>query len=195
MYIGHVGKHDDFLKKLESYTDLYDEDLVFVCDGAPWIWKWIVASYPQAIQILDYYHALQHLLAFALIFFKSQEDKDNWIEQQEALLWEDKVELVIENIEDLEVKSSKASESKSKLINYFKNNKERMRYGTYKSKGLLVGSGPIESAHRTVIQKRLKLSGQRWTKQGAQNILDLRTTNLSGHWNKVIQLIDGKKVA
>lgn len=195
VYIGHVGKHDEFLKKFEPYTDLYDEDLVFVCDGAPWIWNWIVANYPKAIQILDYYHALQHMLAFAIIFFKSATEKEVWIDQQKALLWEDKVEQVIENMEDLEVKSAKAIESRRKLINYFNNNKERMRYGTFKAKGLLVGSGPIEAAHRTVIQKRLKLSGQRWTIQGAQNILDLRATNLSGHWNKVVQLVDGKMAA
>ncbi|MEM6964434.1 MAG: hypothetical protein AAF573_06690 [Bacteroidota bacterium] len=164
VYIGHVGKHVDFLKKFELYTDQYDEDLVFVCDGAPWIWNWIVANYPKAIQILDYYHALQHLLAFALIFFKSAMAKDKWVEQQKALLWADKVEQVIENVEVLQVKSTKAKESKRKLVNYFNNNKERMRYGTFKSKGLLVGSGPIEAAHRTVIQKRLKLSGQRWTR-------------------------------
>jgi len=195
LYVGHVGKHDEFLKKLEPYTDSFDEDLVFVCDGAPWIWNWIVANYPKASQILDYYHALQHLLAFALIFFKSREAKEDWIEQQETLLWEDKVEQVINNIEILEVKSSKAIKSKNKLINYFNNNKERMRYGSFKQKGLLVGSGPIESAHKTVIQKRLKLSGQRWTMQGAQNILDLRTTNLSDNWHKVVKLVDGKKAA
>src|SRR5690606_19960480 len=67
-----------------------------------------------------------------------------------------------------------AKEKLSSLLSYYKNNKKRMLYGTYKKQGYLVGSGPIESANRNVIQKRLKLSGQRWTEQGAQHIACLR---------------------
>lgn len=52
----------------------------------------------------------------------------------------------------------------------------------------LIGSGTIESAHRTVIQKRMKQSGQRWSVRGAQNMLQLRTTRKSGHWSKIIAL-------
>ena len=70
-----------------------------------------------------------------------------------------------------------------------------MGYSSFRKKGLLVGSGPVESANRTVIQKRMKLSGQRWTIDGVQNILDLRIAHLNGIWDKIIQLIDGKLVA
>ena len=51
IYVGHLGKHDEFIEKLSYYTDQYDKHLVFVCDGATWIWNWIVANYPKAIQI------------------------------------------------------------------------------------------------------------------------------------------------
>jgi len=61
--------------------------------------------------------------------------------------------------------------------------------------GYLVGSEPIESANRTVIQKRMKLSGQRWTKEGAQKILDLRIAYLNNKWDKVIQSVNGKLAA
>jgi hypothetical protein len=53
----------------------------------------------------------------------------------------------------------------------------------------LIGSGAIESAHRTVVQKRLKLSGQRWTKRGAQSMLNLRVTHMNGQWDKVVKLV------
>lgn len=53
----------------------------------------------------------------------------------------------------------------------------------------IIGSGAIESAHRTVVQKRLKLSGQRWSKKGAQNMLNLRVTQMNGQWNKVVKLV------
>ena len=65
-----------------------------------------------------------------------------------------------------------------------------MKYKTYKARGLLIGSGPIESAHRTVIQKRLKQSGQRWTHQGAQYVANLRVANMNDNWNQVIDLIN-----
>ena len=64
-----------------------------------------------------------------------------------------------------------------------------MLYKTYLDKGYKIGSGAIESAHRTVIQKRLKQSGQRWTLKGAQNIIDLRLMNMNQQWNNVIDLI------
>jgi len=64
-----------------------------------------------------------------------------------------------------------------------------MKYGTSKKKGWLVGSGAVESAHRTVIQKRMKLSGQRWTLNGAQQILNLRVAHKNENWEQVVQLI------
>lgn len=195
IYVGHIGKHDKFLEKLQFYTDQYDNDLVFVCDGATWIWNWIMANYPKAIQILDYYHAVQHLLVFANSYFKEKQKKEEWVEKQKDLLWEDKVEQIIKQIEELKPSSKKSKEEQRKLINYYTKNKERMQYGSFRKKGLLVGSGPIESANRTVIQKRMKLSGQRWTIEGGQNILDLRIAHLNGNWNKIIQLIDGKLAA
>jgi hypothetical protein len=66
-----------------------------------------------------------------------------------------------------------------KIITYYQNNQTRMLYGTYKAKGLMIGSGPIESAHRNIIQKRLKLSGQRWGKSGVQQIANLRVAHKS----------------
>ncbi len=60
-----------------------------------------------------------------------------------------------------------------------------MNYPEYQSKGYMIGSGAIESAHRTVIQRRMKLSGQRWSVKGAQNMLNLRCLAMSGHWNLI----------
>ena len=87
-------------------------------------------------------------------------------------------------------KKENIENSKYKLLQYYQTNKDRMDYKRYRNIGAgIIGSGAIESAHRTVIQKRMKLSGQRWTKKRAQNMLALRCTTLSENWNKVIQLI------
>ena len=60
---------------------------------------------------------------------------------------------------------------------------------------MLIGSGAIEAAHRDVIQKRLKLSGQRWTIKGAQQIINLRTYKKSNNWKQIKELIINQKIA
>jgi hypothetical protein len=75
------------------------------------------------------------------------------------------------------------------LVTYLQNNKNRINYGHYKEQGLLFGSGAIESANRDIIQKRMKLSGQRWTLSGAQQMLNLRVCYKSGHSRKLYELI------
>ena len=75
-------------------------------------------------------------------------------------------------------------------MNYYTANQNRMNYKKYQTIGVgLIGSGAIESAHRTVIQKRLKLSGQRWSMQGARHMLKLRTIKMNNNWDKVIRLV------
>jgi len=85
--------------------------------------------------------------------------------------------------------SSKRTNTK-KIVDYYTANQNRMDYKRYLTIGCgIIGSGAIESAHRTVVQKRLKLSGQRWTKTGAQNMLQLRVTKMNNQWNKVVKLV------
>ena len=77
-----------------------------------------------------------------------------------------------------------------KVLDYYAANQDRMDYKKYQQIGCgIIGSGAIESAHRTLVQKRLKLSGQRWSKKGAQNMLNLRVTHMNGKWDKVVKLV------
>ncbi len=86
-----------------------------------------------------------------------------------------------------QLKSSK-KEAK-KLIEYYQANINRMNYKEYMNIGCgIIGSGAIESAHRKVIQKRMKQSGQRWSKQGAQNMLNLRVVSCNQQWEKIVAL-------
>lgn len=192
LYVAHLGNHREFLKKMEYHVDTMSE-VIFIADGAPWIWKWIETMYPEATQILDFYHAKEHLCQWAEIAFAKAEDKDRWIDCQSLLLLNDKVEEVIKNIGKRPAFSNIAKEKKQSLINYFTTHKERMKYRTFRSQGLMIGSGPIEAAHKHVIQQRMKLSGQRWTKKGAQQIANLRVTYRSNNWIDIIDLV--KKAA
>ena len=85
-----------------------------------------------------------------------------------------KIEMVIDGLKKLPDKNKKISELKISLINYYQTNLKRMKYKTFIDKNLRIGSGAIEAAHRDILQQRLKLSGQRWTKKGIQKIANLR---------------------
>jgi len=195
-YVGHFGSSVDFCKKaggvIDAYGDLKNR-LVFINDGATWIREWIADHYPLAVSVLDFYHALEYLYEFAgQAFLGDPLQKDKWCDLQKELLLASEVETVIDHIS-----STKASEKdKMKIINYYQNNKERMKYKQYRNIGCgIIGSGAIESAHRTVIQKRMKLSGQRWSIKGAKNMLRLRVISMNKQWAKVIDFLKTPQLA
>jgi hypothetical protein len=188
-YVAHLGSSREFCLKAEEVIDAYGplkERLVFLTDGATWIKNWIEDSYSDSVAILDYYHACEHLHAFAESSFKDFALREKWFKEQKDLLYDSQVKQVIENIRSTE--SSKSE--KEKLVNYYQSNISRMDYRKYRTIGCgIIGSGSIESAHRTVIQKRMKLSGQHWSKTGSKNMLRLRVIAMNNQWHKVIDCV------
>ena len=130
---------------------------------------------------------MERLHGFAKDAFKNPDQRTQWLNQQEELLQEDEAKTVIANISLMTCKG-KAKQGQRTILTYYENNLKRMNYKTYRDQGLLIGSGPMEVAHRHVIQQRMKLSGQRWTIQGAQQVANLRVTNKSGNWQQIIEL-------
>lgn len=186
-YLAHLGNHKAFLKKVEYHIDTMS-DVVFIADGAKWIWKWVEAMYPESTQILDFYHAKEHLCRWAEMAIKDEEEKLQWIDEQSLLLLNNKVEAVINNIAQRKTYHPKARHQRKILLEYYQTHSHRMNYKTYRENNLMIGSGPIEAAHRHVIQQRMKLSGQRWTIKGAQQMANLRVAYKSNQWNKVVEL-------
>lgn len=189
-YIAHLGDKDTFINKVEEALALYSKSkalFVFISDGATWIRNWIEDSFGnKAVSVLDYYHAMEYLHEFANSNIVEEQAKQQWLEKQKNLLLEGQVNQVIKSIDHMQVKE----QNKKKILHYYKANQKRMDYKKYATIGVgLIGSGAIESAHRTVIQKRLKLSGQRWSVQGAKHMLKLRTIRMNKNWNKVINLV------
>jgi hypothetical protein len=198
-YEAYLGNSKTFTRRIEQQLDPYNclkEKLIFITDGALWIKNWIADAYPAATQILDWYHACGHLCEFAGQYFEDTEENHSWVERQKELLYESQTEEVINNLRTLAVKKKSDQQAKDSLLQYYQTNKDRMDYKKYRTIGAgLIGSGAIESAHRTGVQKRMKQSGQRWTRNRAQNMLTLRCTRLSGQWDKVINLICSKPKA
>ncbi len=195
-YVAHLGNHKDFTKPMDDLIESYGKSgnqLIFISDGAVWIKNWIADAFADAVSILDYYHACEHLHLFTNNYFTDKEEEKIWVTAQKELLLQSEVSAVIKNIEKLAGKNKEAQ----KLITYYQSNKDRMDYKRYQQIGCgIIGSGAIESAHRTVVQKRMKQSGQRWSIRGAQNMLNLRVTRKNLQWSKIVELTKyGCKVA
>jgi hypothetical protein len=190
-YLAQLGGCKSFTEKMETLIEDYtikQEQIVFLTDGAPWLRNWIGDAFPKATSILDFYHLLEHLYLFSEAFFGDQQQGRQWVEQQKELLLESKVGQVVRHVEGLAAGKAKLR-IKTRLVAYLRANRDRMDYQRYRSLGCgIIGSGAVESAHRTVVQKRMKLSGQRWSKQGAGHMLNLRVIHMNRQWDKVIQL-------
>jgi len=195
VYSAHFGNSHDFWERFSKEIPI-NRKLVFVCDGAKWLWNNINSHYPESIQILDFFHCKKHVYDFAKEYYRRNEKKKKeFVDSIMNDLLNKRVSQAINKIRELPVKLKQIQEHKDNLVNYLTNNEKRIDYGSFLEKGLLIGSGPIESAHRDVIQKRLKLSGQRWTIQGAQQIANLRVCEKSNKWNNVVALITENKIA
>lgn len=188
IYVSHLGSVKKFFPKLERHLVDY-RNKVFIGDGASWIWNWVEDNYPGSTQILDFYHAKEKLVLFSQQQFKNDDDRKSWLDQRLNELMNDEVEKVLSTVKSLRSNGASAKELKANLIRYFTEHAERMYYKTYREKGLLIGSAPIESAHRNVLQQRMKLSGQKWSKKGANAIANLRCYQKSGAWHIIESLI------
>lgn len=191
-YSAYLGGYQEFMNRFDPdiapYAHLGDR-LVFISDGALWIKKWISENYPEATQILDLYHVKEHLAKFAELAQPDILKRRKWLDIQADRLINDGLGQVIQAVRAFTIPLPRARKEQQNLINYLLDNEYRMQYQQYIENGLFIGSGAIEAAHRTVVQCRLKRSGQRWSENGAQNILNLRVAYMSNQWNKVVNLI------
>lgn len=181
-YFCDITEADDFGKLLWATgcslnADLSPE-LIFVGDGAVWIWNLVNQYYPNATQIVDWYHAEEHLENVAKAAFAQPLERNRWLEGVTQALWEGQVEAVISACEAL---ASSCLEAR-RDVNYFYNNAERMRYNRFREAGYMIGSGTVESACKQIVSHRLKLPGAQWTVSGAVQTAKARAAWLSGQW-------------
>lgn len=118
--------------------------------------------------------------------YRTQKSQQAWIEGQRSLLLIRRLDVILTHIKVLRIKS----DLRDSVCSYLEANRDRMDYAEYQKRGLLTGSGAIESAHRTVVQKRLKRSGQRWSLAGAQRVSNLRVCLMSERWELVRKQIE-----
>jgi hypothetical protein len=159
------------------------KQIVVLGDGALWIWKLVAEHFPDAVQIVDLYHAQEHVWEVAhAVFGASSQQACIWAKQACTLLVHGKIEELVAAIGKLPTLAQAPDESRSvpeKAVDYFTTNAERMRYPAFRAQGMHVGSGIAEAACKTVVDTRAKRAGMRWTPDGLDAVLPLRTAKLN----------------
>jgi hypothetical protein len=157
---------------------------VVIGDGAEWIWNIADQHFPGAIQIVDLYHARQHLWELARKLFPNQRaEQERWMAiHKDELLDEGKIEDLVAALRSSESSNPELSEKIRIEADYFQKNTERMRYPEFRAQHLFVGSGVIEAGCKAIIGSRCKQSGMFWTVDGANAILALRCCCFNGRF-------------
>jgi len=161
------------------------KELVFVADGAAWIWKLVQTHFPQAVQIVDWYHAVEYIAPIAQAAFGEETPQSQaWQHRVRTDLWEGRFEQVLSSFEEL-LDHPKAGEAARKAWNYYTNNRQRMRYAKFRARGLRIGSGTVESGCKQIGTQRLKVAGARWGLEGARRTAKGRAALLSNQWSSI----------
>ena len=151
-----------------------------VNDGAAWIWNIVRMCYGNCVEILDWWHAVEKLWLIAKHHFDAESvQATEWVSAQKQLLIEGSLSAILRNIRLLYPRADALPDPVRKAILYLFHNRRRMRYHLFREAGYPIGSGTVESACKLVVQQRLKQSGMRWSRHGAQAMLALRATLLS----------------
>jgi hypothetical protein len=159
------------------------QEVVILGDGARWIRRLAEEHFPHATQIVDLYHAREHVWNVAnAVYGSGTADGAAWAKQADDLLTHGQIEELVQLLEQLPAIPAQSGAARSLPeieADYFLSNAERMRYPIFRAKGMHLGSGIAEAACKTVVSTRAKRSGMRWTPQGLDAVLALRTCVLN----------------
>lgn len=159
--------------------------VIVIGDGAPWIWGIAEEHFPGAIQIVDLYHAREHLANLAKMVYEADSVRSKqWLAARLEELDAGEVEAVVTSLRRLRPQDKTVQDPTGKAIDYFQTNRQRMRYADFRRQGLFVGSGVVEAGCKTILGQRLKRSGMHWTVRGANAIIALRCCQMSGRWEE-----------
>ena len=184
-FVGAIENSQDFGWRIYAEAvrrGLEDaQKVVVIADGARYNWEIASMHFPQAIQIVDLYHAREHLHDLCVLLSSGGEESLTKLETRwRTFLDEDKLDRILREAKKRMPKNEQKRQDVEKQIGYFANNAARMRYRKFRAQCLFVGSGVIEAGCKTIIGMRLKQSGMQWTVRGANSIISLRCCHLSG---------------
>lgn len=185
LYCAHLGQAAVFKPLFTQTLSSYEAAgyrLIFLSDGAIWLRQMMESAFPNAVLILDFYHVMEWLGKAAQVGLRGVGARDRWLSIQRKRLLASGLDDVLAALDALTGPADVLAEVRAYLVS----NRDRMDYAVYVANAWLIGSGAVESAHRTLLQSRLKLSGQRWSEVGANRLICLRTYVANG-WHQAIQ--------
>jgi len=162
------------------------KEIVSVNDGAIWIWLIVQMCWAPCVEILDWWHLIEKVWTAAAALFPDNEPaRQAWMEGQKTYLWDSQVRQVMHAIRQLCPRGQPLPEPVRTVVGYLFNHRWRLRYQQFRQAGYPIGSGSVEAACKVVMQARMKQAGMRWSRDGAQAMLALRSTLLSDQWDAV----------
>jgi hypothetical protein len=183
-YFGAIECARDFGRRLYSHAMRRGAGLaretVIIADGARWIWNQADLHFPGAVQIVDIFHAKEHVWSLIRSGIPDEGRQKRLRRRCYALLERGAIPRLIEVFRSLPATGPGFAEALEREVGYFSDNAHRMQYAKFRRQGMFVGSGVIEAGCKNVIGKRLKQSGMHWSVRGANAIIALRCSILSG---------------
>jgi hypothetical protein len=192
-YTACLGEPEPFAKLLTAEAErrgLYRaREQTGIADGAKWIWNVMRLCFPGVREVVDWNHAVSHIWQAAHLAFGVDDPRaKRWVKPREDCLWKGQVHTVIHDIEGLKTRVPAQAEPLETEAGYFRNNAHRMRYQEFREDSCPIGSGTVESACKQLIDARMRGSGMRWSRTGAENMLALRCEYLSNRWDDAWRL-------
>lgn len=162
------------------------QETVVIGDGAAWIWNYAAVHYPDATQIVDYWHACQYLHDLATAQYgEGSPQGRRWAREHCARLKARGPAPLLRALRRMKPRAPDAADPLRITQTYFRNNAHRMRYPQFRERGLMIGSGVAEAACKVVVEQRLKGAGMRWKHPGADHILALRCLVLNRQTDRI----------
>ncbi len=160
-------------------------EVVVVADGAHWIWNLAAEHFPEATQIVDWYHATHYVWQAAhAIYGEATPRATRWAKRRLAELWAGQVRQVLTALRAHQARGPAVQEA----ISYYTSHQQRMRYDEYRARGLQIGSGTMESGCKQIVTARLKQAGMIWVLAGARAVAAVRTWLKSDRWAEAMAL-------
>lgn len=162
------------------------QEVVVLGDGAAWIWGLAQAHFGGCTEILDYYHACEHVWALSRSLYGVENRVgQRWAQQHCATLKAQGPRPLLRALRRKRARTPEAALAVQQALGYFTGHRQRMNYPAYRQRGLMIGSGPVEAACKVVVGQRLKQAGMRWSVAGADAMLAVRTTVLNHQYERL----------
>ena len=187
-YVSHLGGPEELGKKLWAEAErrhwASSVDTQVVADAAAWIWNLVQDHFYDSQQVVDWFHAVEHLSKAAVLMHgEGTEASKRWLNERKNTLFQGHADQIAEQINQASKDHPAQADAMREQATYFENHKRRMNYLELRADGWLIGSGMVESGGKQY-KNRFAGPGMRWSRQGAENLLPVRTAIMSNRFNK-----------